>query len=439
MTMVHGSSEGDHPDLGSGGGATAAAPAEFLLTGETRLLELATAGTPLSETLDALCRFVEEVFAESRSSICLIDWRGPSARTGASPSLPAAFNDGFCALPVSDDAGPCGRAACSKRQVIAADLASDPAWQGSAFASLALTHGLRSCWSAPILSATGRVLGTVAIMHPLPAHPTSRQHELMGGVACAAGIAIEREQAEAAVAQARSHIVRMARGFSLGPLSPSIAHEVNQPLTGVIIDAGTCLRMLSADPPEVVGARETVRRMQRDARRIAELVGRLRSLYTDKEARTDQVDLNSVTREVLALSSSELQQRRIVVRLDLEDGLPPVMGDRVQLMQVILNLLMNACEAMSGVDERARLLAVITEREDGDRVRLSVQDSGIGLGNDTVARVFEPFYSTKPTGMGMGLFVSRSIMESHRGSLEAAPNRDGPGATFFFSLPCAVD
>ena len=230
----------------------------------------------------------------------------------------------------------------------------------------------------------------------------------------------------------------MARVTSLGALTASIAHEVNQPLSGIITNASTCLRMLAADPPNVDGARETARRTIRDGNRASDVITRLRALFSKKDATTESVDLNEATREVIALSLSELQRNRVILRPELADDLPPVTGDRVQLQQVILNLLRNASDAMSGVDDRPRQLVIRTERDEGDRVRLTVQDAGVGFDPQGVDRLFEAFYTTKSGGMGIGLSVSRSIIESHHGRLWAAPN-DGPGATFSFSIPRAAE
>ena len=171
----------------------------------------------------------------------------------------------------------------------------------------------------------------------------------------------------------------MARVTSLGALTASIAHEVNQPLSGIITNASTCLRMLAADPPNVDGARETARRTIRDGNRASEVITRLRALFGKKDATTESVDLNEATREVIALSLSELQRNRVILRPELADDLPPVTGDRVQLQQVILNLLLNASDAMSGVDDRPRQLVIRTERDEDDRVRLTVQDAGVGF------------------------------------------------------------
>jgi signal transduction histidine kinase len=217
-------------------------------------------------------------------------------------------------------------------------------------------------------------------------------------------------------------------------LTASIAHEVNQPLSGIITNGSTCLRMLAADPPDVDGACEAARRTIRDGNRAADVIARVRALFINKQATTGPVDLNAATREVIALSWSELQRHRVTLRSQLADDLPIVTGDRVPLQQVILNLLRNAVDAMVDVDDRSRQLLISTHREDGDRARVSVRDTGVGLGLTATDKLFDAFYTTKSEGMGIGLSVSRSIVERHRGRLWAEPN-DGPGATFSFSVP----
>ena len=248
----------------------------------------------------------------------------------------------------------------------------------------------------------------------------------------------ERRSSEEALSRARSELSRVARVTSLGVLTASIAHEVNQPLSGIVTNASTCLRMLAADPPNVDGARETARRTIRDGHRASEVITRLRALYGKKEPTTESVDLNEATREVIALSLSELQGNRVILRPELADDLPPVTGDRVQLQQVILNLIRNGSDAMSSVDDRPRQLLIRTELDEGDRVSLTVQDAGTGFDPQAVDRLFEGFYTTKNDGMGIGLSVSRSIIESHHGRLWATLN-NGPGATFSFCIPRAPE
>lgn len=245
----------------------------------------------------------------------------------------------------------------------------------------------------------------------------------------------QRRLAEEALTKARTELAHMARVTSLGMLTASLAHEVNQPLSGIITNTDTGLWMLESDPPNVDGARETVRRALRDANRASDVIKRLRALFSKKQITAGSVDLNDATREVIALSLSELQRNQVLLRTDFDSGLPLIRGDRVQLQQVILNLLRNGSDAMSAIQGRPRHLLVRTEREEDDRVRLTVQDVGVGFDPATMDKLFQPFYTTKNDGMGMGLSISRSIIESHQGRLWATRN-DGPGATFCVSLPC---
>ena len=194
----------------------------------------------------------------------------------------------------------------------------------------------------------------------------------------------------------------------------------------------------TADPPNVDGARETAKRTIRDGRRAADVITRLRALFSKKEAATELVDLNEATREVIALSRSELERNRVITRTELADELPLVKGDRVQLQQVIINLLRNGSDAMSTVDDRPRELLFKTEVDEANHIRVSVQDTGTGFEPQAMERLFQSFYTTKDDGMGIGLSISRSIIENHHGRLWATPN-DGPGVTFSFSIPLAAD
>ena len=248
----------------------------------------------------------------------------------------------------------------------------------------------------------------------------------------------QRQISEEALAKARSELAHVASVTSLATLTASIAHEVNQPLSGIVTNASTCLRMLTLDPPNVDGARETARRTIRDGNRASDVITRLRALFSKKHTLAERVDLNDAAREVIALSLSELQRNRMILRCELADDLPLVTGDRVQLQQVILNLLRNASDAMNTVHDRPRELLIRTERYEGDQALLSVRDAGLGFDPQTADRLFETFYTTKHDGMGVGLSVSRSIIASHQGRLWAKLN-DGPGATFSFSLPRAPE
>ncbi len=245
----------------------------------------------------------------------------------------------------------------------------------------------------------------------------------------------QRRLAEAAIDKARSELAHVARVMSLGTLTASIAHEVNQPLAGIVTNASTCLRMLAADPPNIKGAQETARRTIRDGNRAADVIARLRALFSKKAAATETMDLNEATREVLKLMFGDLLRNGVDLRLELDQDHPLlVTGDRVQLQQVILNLVRNASDALRDVNDRPKHLLVKVERKAGGGARLIVKDAGVGLDPQTVGRLFDAFYTTKSDGMGIGLSVSRSIIESHGGKLWAEAN-DGPGTTFSFSLP----
>jgi len=276
---------------------------------------------------------------------------------------------------------------------------------------------------------------SIKYMHAV-AHATRDQDGQLEYMASVQDVTARR-LAEEARDKARSELTHVARVMSLGTLTASIAHELNQPLSGIVTNASTCMRMLANDPPDVDGARETARRTIRDGNRASEVITRLRALFCKKDATTESVNLNDAALEVIALSLADLQKNGVVLRPELADDLPLVTGDRVQLQQVILNLVLNASDAMSGVDDRPRQLVIRTERED-DRARLTVQDVGVGIEPSGVDKVFEPFYTTKSGGMGIGLSVSRSIIERHHGRLWATLN-DGPGAAFSFSIPRAPE
>jgi PAS domain S-box-containing protein len=243
----------------------------------------------------------------------------------------------------------------------------------------------------------------------------------------------DQKRAEEALNKARSELAQVVRITSLGVVTASIAHEVNQPLSGIITNASTCLRMLDVDPPNLDGARETARRTIRDGHRASDVITRLRTLYSKKEPSLEPMDLNEAAREVIALLLSELQRDGVILQHEFANHLHNVEGDRIQLQQVIHNLVRNASDAMRDIADRPRRLLIRTEQA-GENVCVTVQDSGVGFNPASADRLFESFYTTKPEGMGIGLSVSRSIIEAHGGRLWAAAN-DGPGATFAFSIP----
>lgn len=663
--------------------------AETLLTGEKQLLEMAAAGSSMSDILATLCRLVETATEGCYCSVVLVDADGACLEHGAAPSLPPSFINSIIGRPVNVDSGPCAMAAHLNEQVIAPDLSLETRWATHAWCLMAMAHGLHACWSTPILSTKGQVVGAFAIYYDKPGIPTPKQQELIAQFSHIASIAIERTRsnaalkqgearkaaildaaldciitmdhegrviefnpaaertfryprdkilgrqladaiippalrqkhrqgmarylatgetrligrraemvamradgsefpvelaisrialeglpsftcylrditerkqseealqrskaflteaqrlsrtgsfswcvatgeimwsdqvyrifefdqaatvtlemigtrvhpedmpllhdlmeragreaddfeyehrlqmadhsvkylhlvahatrnqygqleyigavqditkrrlAEIALSEVRSELAHVVRAASLGALTASIAHEVNQPLSGILMNASTCLRMLAADPPNIEGARETARRTIRDGNRASDVIVRLRALFGKRKLAIEPVDLCEATREVISLVIAELQRERVSVQTELSDELPPIMGDRVQLQQVILNLIRNALDSMSVVEDRPRQLIVRAERDAKNQARLTVQDTGVGFTAQEAERLFDAFYTTKDRGMGIGLSISQSIIESHRGQLWATAN-ETPGASFSFSIP----
>jgi PAS domain S-box-containing protein len=283
-------------------------------------------------------------------------------------------------------------------------------------------------WQYRLLMPDGSIRYVQAV-----AHATRDQDGQLEYIAAVQDITTRR-MAEEALAKARSELAKVARVSSLGVLTASIAHELNQPLSGIITNAGTCLRMLDATPPNLEGARETARRTIRDGNRASDVITRLRTLFSKGELTLEVLDLNEAMREVIALSLSDLQRTGVAVRWELADDLPIISGDRIQLQQVVLNLIRNASEAMADLRDRPRHLLIRTERDGDERVRVSIRDAGVGVDPENLTRLLDAFYTTKTDGMGIGLSVSRAIIERHQGRLWAEPN-DGPGATFSFSIP----
>jgi PAS domain S-box-containing protein len=235
-----------------------------------------------------------------------------------------------------------------------------------------------------------------------------------------------------------TELARVSRLTTLGELTTSIAHEVSQPLGGMVASAGACARWLAVDPPAMAEARAGLNNIVADGKRAREVIARIRALTKREVPRKDRLDINHQVREVVALTDHELRKHDIVLRTELDGTLPPVVGDRVQLQQVLLNLIVNAVEAMSTVHDRSRELAIVSRQDGSNAVLVEVRDSGIGLDAQRAEQVFEAFYTTKREGIGIGLSISRSIIEAHGGRLWAAPN-EPHGAIFRFSLPIAQE
>lgn len=245
----------------------------------------------------------------------------------------------------------------------------------------------------------------------------------------------DRRRAEESLGRMQAELAHASRAITLGQLMASIAHQVNQPLAALVANANAALRWLDWKQPRIDNARQALSRIVRDGNRVSDIITRIRALVGNAAARRSPLSLNAVVREVMVLLKPELRRNNITVRIDLAERLPLVRGDRVQMQQVLLNLAMNAMESMTPIVTRRRLLAIVTTA-DVASVAVSVEDCGVGLEEGSLERIFEPFYSTKPQGMGIGLAISRSIVEAHGGRLWATCNSEC-GATFEFRLPLA--
>jgi two-component system, LuxR family, sensor kinase FixL len=245
-----------------------------------------------------------------------------------------------------------------------------------------------------------------------------------------------RKQAQKAIQTMQAELVRVSRLTTMGELAASIAHEVNQPLTAVNNNSNACLRLLANQNLQPDVLRRALEEIVADGTRASAIIARIRALIKKAPAEKNSLDVNEVIGEVLAMMGHGFEENRILLQSELAEALPPVLGDRVQLQQVLLNLIMNGVEAMTAIIDRPRLLWVQSRIDESGDVLIAVRDSGTGLGLEA-DRVFTPFFTTKANGMGMGLSISRSLIEGHGGRLWAAPNSPH-GAVFSFTLPIAA-
>jgi signal transduction histidine kinase len=279
--------------------------------------------------------------------------------------------------------------------------------------------------------------GSIKHLHVV-AHPSRNEANDLVEFVGAVMDTTERKRSEDALDRMRLDLAHTSRVNTLGQMAASIAHEINQPLAGIVINGNASLRWLAGEWPNLEEAREATRRIVRDGQRAGDVITRLRSLFQRRGPLKERLGMNEVVQEVMAITRGDVQKGGAVIRTRLADDLPLVAGDRVQLQQLMLNLIMNAVEAMSDVHDRPRELVISTQRGEGNEVLVAIQDSGVGLDPQSKEKLFEAFYTSKSMGMGMGLAISRSIVEHHGGRLWAVSNA-GPGATFLFTIPWNAD
>ncbi|AUX47543.1 uncharacterized protein SOCE26_090640 [Sorangium cellulosum] len=535
--------------------------AQERIAGEQRLLEMITRGEPTSAILEGVVRLVEGAANGLRASILLLDENGLTLRHAAAVSLPQSYTDAIDGAAIGPDAFSCGTAVWRRELVVIADIETDPL--GARFRAIALAHGLRACWSLPMLSSDGRVLGAFGIYATEPRTPAKPDLELLERCTHVTSIAVERSQSEEALRrseacraeaerlsrtgsfgfdirsrdftmsdgiceivglprtprptldqvarrihvedrervadlvrkalrdgttfddehrlvmedgsvklvrvlgrsrvtasgdfevvgaatdvtasrraadelqQAQAALAHVARVTTLGELAASIAHEVNQPLAGIVADANAALNWLAADPPDLGRVHESLTAILGDGERAGQVLQRIRSLLSRSAPRPRPCSLNDVVRDVVPLVAPELARHGVAVEQVLLHDLPQVMGDPVQLQQVVLNLLLNAGEASKDVPPERRRVVIssfVERRSSGTFAHVAIEDAGVGIDSGTNrARLFDPFYTTKENGLGMGLSISRSIIERHGGKLWASAN-ETLGATFQFVI-----
>jgi PAS domain S-box-containing protein len=531
--------------------------AEALLAGEREILALIAAGIPTSGVLDAICRLMESLSNGLFASVLLVE--SGVLRHGAAPSLPRSYIEAIDGVPAGPQAGSCGTAVYRKEAVVVSDIATDALWTD--YRDLALTHGLRACWSSPVLDSRNEVIATFALYHRIPGTPRRDETELVArathlirilnerdeamralqrseeryralvthipavtwmadargdtvfvspniaqvtgfsadelaasglagwfgrihpddapsvrqrydalelksvpfdieyrlrhrnghwiwihdcalsayerdGVIYFAGLLIDittRKQAELEVQHQRQLLTHLTRVATLGELSGALAHELSQPLTSILTNAQAALQFLNREPLDLAEVQDILSDIVDEDRRAGEFISRLRALLRRGETPRQPLDVNEVATDVLRLLHSELIATGVAVTTQMMPGLPMVHGDPVALQQVLLNLIVNACDAMRLEDPLERRIAITTSLNADGAVRVAIADRGSGL-PDSSERVFEPFFTTKVHGLGLGLVICQSIVAAHGGHMSATNNPDR-GATFWFTLP----
>ena len=399
--------------------------------GQGRVLEMIAQGATLADVLASLVTLIE---AQSEGMICSVlqlSEDGKHIRHGAAPNLPEIYVHAVNGAPIGPKNGSCGTAMFRGQPVIVTDMLTDPLWED--YRELAELSGLRACWSTPIFTGQGKVLGSFAMYYRQPQAPTGSEARLTEVATHIAGIAIEHERAQNELQHTRSELAHVARVTTMGELAASIAHEVNQPLGAIVGNADICRSWLQEKDVDLKSVAEALEDIASDGHRASEIISRIRSLVKKHVPEKTPLNLSDVAREVIRLVGHEAQRKQVTIQAELGESLPVVEADRVQLQQVLLNLCMNGIEAMHETDANERQLTVQTMMSKGSVVA-AVSDRGMGIEPAKAEQLFKAFHTTKSGGLGMGLAISRSIIESFGGKLWAESNAGG-GAIFSFSLP----
>ena len=402
--------------------------------GQSRILEMIAQNASLSDILKNLVLLIEAQSQGMLCSVLLLSSDGNHIRHGAAPSLPEEFVKAIDGAPIGPKHGSCGTAMYRGQPVIVTDIFSDPLWED--YRDLA-AGGLRACWSTPIMSARGKVLGSFAMYYRQPQTPTGDEARLTDVATHIAAMAIEHQAAQEILRRTQAELAHAAQVTSMRELAASIGQEVNYTLAAIVDNADQCLEALNENKPDPEQLREALTNISSDGRRTVEIIARIRALAKISAPQRIAVNLGELASEVFSLVGHEAQRKQVTLQAELVDDLPSVLGDRVQLQQVLLNLVMNGMEAMTGINERSLELTVKIDRAENGEVVVAVIDRGTGINPHEIDRVFNAFHTTKSASLGMGLSICRSIIEAHGGRLWAESNI-GPGSTFKFTLPSGI-
>ena len=405
---------------------------ENFRAGQSRILEMIAANAPMGDILKRLVLLIEAQSPGMLCSVLLLSDDGNHIRHGAAPGLPEEYVKAIDGAPIGPKKGSCGTAMYRGKPVIVTDIFADPLWDD--YRDLTAGSGLRACWSTPIMSPRGKVLGSFAMYYRQPQMPTGDEARLTDVATHIAALAIEHQRTREALARTQAELAQAAQVTSMRELASSIGQEVNQTLAAIVDNADRCLEALKENKPDPEQLREALTNISSDGRQTIEIIARIRALAKNSAPQKVALNLSELVSEVLSLVAHEAQREHITLQTELADDLPSVLGDRVQLQQVLLNLVINGMEAMNGIEQRSLELTVKIDRVENREVVVAVTDRGTGIKPHELDRVFEAFHTTKSASLGMGLAICRSIIEAHGGRLWAESNI-GSGTTFKFTLP----
>ncbi|HSP64454.1 MAG TPA: ATP-binding protein [Pyrinomonadaceae bacterium] len=408
---------------------------EAFRAGQSQILEMIAANAPLGEILEQLMLLIEAQSPGMLCSVLLLSDDGNHIRHGAAPSLPEDYVKAIDGAPIGPKNGSCGTAMHRGKPVIVTDILTDPLWED--YRDLAAAAGLRACWSTPIMSGRGKVMGSFAMYYRKPQTPTGTESRLTDVATHIAALAIEHQKTQETLARMQAELARAAHLNSMREMARSIGQEVNQTLAAIVENANRGLQSLDQNQPDPAELREALANISRDGNRTIEIIARIRALAKESAPQRAPLNFSALVSDVLSLVAQEAQREHIILQTELADDLPAALGDRVQLQQVLLNLVMNGMEAMNGIEQQTLELTVRVDRGENGDVVVAVTDRGTGIKTQELDAVFKAFHTTKSASLGMGLAICRSIIEAHGGRLWAESNI-GPGTTFKFTLPAGA-